>query len=332
MSYETRQIRFGYAAQTTYGTAEVDGAAMAEVTCEPFDVDPDVLIHELPQNHGTRRPVEQSTVHSTQGSACKFTVEGPVDLNDIDHFAYAHFQKAIEAVETEYTKTFNYFTIHPNFSANEGHYLTWIKRLPVASTSQKMCSCVASRFKLSAERDGLLRYSIDFVGLGTTNDTSNPSGTWTPRDGSDLVEFNDIASATLTHGAALASPTAITMQSFEIEGNWEYDKVGHSAANGFEELGIKNQTGSFKIKLLRDVTADEALVSLKTGELVKFSVDIGTITLVVTGKIESMEYDKEGLLVNSLSCSMKSSYSVSGVGECFTMTVANSIDRNWPAA
>jgi len=332
MSYESRQVRFGYAPQTTFGTAEVDGAAVSEVTCEPFNIDPDVIIHELPQNHGTRRPVEQSTVHSTQGSAAKFTVEGPVDLNDIDQFAYAHFQKVVEVNATEYTKTFTYFTAHPDFSADEGHFLTWFKCLPVAASSQKVGSCIAPRFKLSAERDGFLTYSIDFVGLGTTNDVSDPSGTWTPSDGSKLVEFNDIISATLSHGALLASPVALTMQSFEVEGVWEYDKVGHDSTNGFEEFGIKTQTGTFKVKMLRDSTADEAMLSLKTGELISFDVDFGSITITVTGKIEAMEYDNEGLLVNSITCSMKSSYTAGAVGECYTLVVANDIDRNWPAA
>ena len=331
-TYDVRQVRFGYDEQADFNVAEVDGNGVVEVTCEPFDFDPDVMIHELPQNHGTRQPVEQTTVHSVQGSSAKFTVVGPVDLNNIDQFAYAHFQKVVEGGDTEYTKTFTYFSTHPDFSADEGHFLTWYRRHPEASTSQKAKGCIAPRFKLSAERDGLLMYETDWVALGTTVDTSNPSGTWTPADGSGLVYFNDIASATLTHGASLASPTALTMQSFEVEGAYEVEKIGHSATDGFEQHGMKTRSGTFKIKMLRDSTADQALVSLKTGELVQFDVDLGTVTISVTGKIESLEYDKGGLLVNQISCRMLSAYDSSAVSECLTVVVQNSVDRSWPAA
>lgn len=332
MSQETRQTRYGYREQTDFNVAEIDSAAVSEITAEPFDIDPDVMITELPQNHGTHEPVEQSTVHSVQGSSAKFTVTGPVDLNDIDEFAFAHFQKVVEGADTEFTKTFTYYTSHPDFSADEGHFLTWFKRLPTASTSQKVRGCIASRFKLSAERDGMLTFETDWAALGSTLDTSNPSGTWTPRDGTDFVFFNSIATATLTHGASLASPTALTMQSFEVEGVFETEKVGHSAADGFEQHAMKNRSGSFKIKMLRDATADEALISLKTGELVQFDVDLGTVTISVTGKIEALEYEGEGLLVDSITCKMLSSYTAGSVGASLTVTIQNSIDRGWPAA
>jgi len=332
LTYETRQVRFGYAEQSVFATAEADDAAFNEITCDPFDIDPDVTIHETAHNHGTRQPVEQTTVHSVQGSSAKFSVACPVDLNDIDQFAYAHFQKVVEGADTEYTKTFTYFSEHPDFSSDEGHFLTWIKRLPIAGASQKVKGCISTRFKLSAERDGLLLYDSDWISLGTTNDESNPTGTWTPQDGSNFLHFNDIVSATLTHGAALSSPTALTMQSFEIEGSCEAEKIGHDSTNGFEQYGLKNRNGTFKIKMLRNSTADEALISLKSGELIQFDVDFGTLTISVTGKIESLEYDSEGLLLNSISCRMLSSYTAGTVGECLTLAVQNSIDRGWPAA
>lgn len=332
MSYDTRQVRFGYVEQTDFNVAETDSVVVNEVTCDPFDIDPDVMIHELSQNHGTRQPVAQSTVHSVQGSSAKFTVSGPVDVNDIDQFAYAHFQKVIEQSDTEFTKTFTFFSTHPDFSLDEGHFLTWIKRMPVASTSQKVHGCIASRFKLSAERNGMLMFESDWVSLGTTLDTSNPSGTWTPRTGAGFLYFNDIVSATLTHGANLTSPTALIMQSFEVESTFETEKIGHDATDGFEQHGMKTRSGTFKIGMLRDSTTDESLVSLKEGELVQFDVDFGTLTISVTGKIESLEYDSEGLLLNTITCRMLSSYAAGSVGECSTIVINNTVDRSWPAA
>lgn len=331
-TYETRQVRYGYAEQTAFDTPEVDSAGMAEISCEHFTIDPDVMVHELPHNHGTHQPVGQTTAHSVQGSSAKFTASGPVDLNDIDQFAYAHFQKVIEGADTEFTKTFTYYQTHPVFSDNTGHFLTWIKRQPESNVSQKVGGCIAPRFKLSAERDGMLMYETDWIARGTTDDTSNPSGTWTPRDGSGLLYFNDIVTATLTHGAALASPTALTMQSFEVEGVFDSEKIGHDATNGFEDHGMKERSGSFKIKMLRDTTADEALSSMKTGELVQFDVDFGTLTISVTGKIEALEYDTDGLLVNEITCRMLSQYTTGVISECLTIVVQNSVDRAWPSS
>lgn len=331
-TYESRQTRFGYAEQAVFTTVEIDSAAINEVTCDPFNIDPDVVIHELPHNHGTRQPVEQTTVHTIKGSSSSFSVAGPVDIIDIDQYAYAHFQRVGESADTEFTKTFIYFATHPTFSLNEGHFLTWVKRQPASSTSQKVGGCIAPRFKLSAERDGMLMQETDWVSLGTTDDTADPSGTWTPRDGSGFLYFNDIISATLTHGDLLSSPVALVMQSFEVEGVYETEKIGHDSVNGFENHGMKNRTGTFKIKMLRDTTADEAFSSLKTGEMVKFDVDFGLLTITTTGKIEAIEYESDGLLVNELTCRMLSTYSSSTVGECLAIVVNNSIDRSWPAA
>jgi len=330
-TYESRQVRFGYAEQTTFETAELDSAAMNEITCEAFNIDPDVMIHELPQNNGTRQPIEQNTAHSVKGSSAKFTVAGPVDISDIDQFAYAFFQRVEEAADSEFTKDFYFFTTHPDFTEDAGHFLTWIKRMPEASVSQKVLGCIANRFNLSAERDGMLMFETDWRALGTTNDTSNPSGTWTPPDGETFLYFNDIVTATLTHGAALASPTNLVMQSFEVEGVVEVDKIGHSATAGFEQHGIKNREGTFKIKMLRDSTADESLISLKEGELIKFTVDFGTLSFIVTGKIEALDYDADGLLVNEITCRIFANYEAGGVGNGFSITVKNSIDRAWPA-
>lgn len=329
---ETRQVRYGYAEQTDFDAPIAVDQAFNEVTVEPLDIDADVMVHDLPAQHGTPQPVEQTTAHSTQGSSANFTVSGPVDLRDIDQYAYAHFQKVIEQADTEYTKTFTYYTTQPDFSADDGHFLTWIKRLPDANSSQHIGGCIASRFKFSAERDGMLLFETDWKGLGTSDDDADPSGTWTPSDGGDFVYFNDIASATLTHGAGLTSPVAIKLRSFEVEGTYECDKIGHDATAGFESFGLSQRTGSFKIELLRDASTQEAIASMKAGEMVQFDVDLGTVTITVNGKIETNEYASEGLLMSTLTCRMLSEYSAGSVGESLTVVVQNALDRAWPSS
>lgn len=333
MSNETREIRFGYAEQTAFNAAEADDAAMDEPTIDMFTIDPDVMIHELPANHGSHNPVEQTTAHSVLGASPTFPINGPLDLNDIDQFIYAHTQKVIELADTEFTKTFTYFTTAPDFSADEGHFLTWIKRLPTAAgTSQKVSGCICPRIKIFGERNGMLMFESDWVGHGDSNDISVPSGTWTPRDGTGLVFFNQAATATITQGAGLTSPIGILMKSFEIEGVWEPEPLGHDAVLGFTNFGMKNRSGTFKIDLLRDVYSDEAIKSLKAGEMIEVALDFGTVTITISGKIEGFEYDSEGLFANSLTCKMLGTYSVGSWGEPLTIVVQNTVDRGWPAA
>ena len=332
--YEAKQVRFGYREQTAFATPEIDSAAFEEVSIEPFNVDPDVLINELSVNHGSRHPVEQITAHSTKGSVGKFPVAGPVDLNDIDQFLYAHFQKVVEEADTLYTKTFTHFAEHPSFHDNGGHFLTWVRYHPAASTSQKMGGCIAPRIKISGERNGFIKFESDWVSYGTPDDASNPDGTWTPRDGSDLLYFNDIVTATLTKGAGQSSPVNITMRSFDIESIFEVEPVGFNTTFGFEDFALKNRSGSFTINMLRDATADEALISLKAGELVQLDIDIGLMTINITGKIESVEYDTDGLLANTITCRMLAPYVAGTVTDPLTIVVQNAIDRGagWPAS
>ena len=332
MPNESKEVRFGYREQTDFDTIEVEGGAFEEVSCEPFSPDTDVTIHELPMAHGSFNPVEQNTIHSIQGNMPKFPVNFAVDINDIDQFLYAHFQKVIELADTEFTKTFTYFTTHPDYTLDEGHFLTWVRRNPVASTSSGFSGCIAPRFKLSGERDGMINFESDWVAHGNSQDTFNPSGTWTPKTGQNILLFNSIVSATLSHGASLASPLPLTMKNFEVEGLYEVDKLGHSASNGFDSYGLKDRSGSFKINLLRDAAIDEALLSYKIGEMVQLSIDINLMTITVTGKIEALEYDPDGLLGVSLTCKMLGTYSVGAWGEPLTIVVNNSIDRGWPAA
>lgn len=330
---ETRKLRYGIAEQGTWGTAIADASAFRELTCEPVNIEHDVRKYDMPAHHGSANPVDQTMAVTTKGSAGKFTIVQPFDFLATDILAYAHFQKVVEGAATAYTKTFTYYTAHPTFSSNEGKFVTFIKRLPDASTSQKVHSAICTRFKISGQRDGLIMTEHEMVSLGVPSDTSNPSGTWTPSAGASLLYFNDITAATLTHGAALTSPSNITLKSFEVEGQFEVDKIGYDATNGFQAFGMKNRSGMFKIGLLRDSTADDAIASYKVGEMVKLVITFGSVAAItVSGKIDAFEYDKDGLLAESITFKMLSTYTAGTVGEMFTFVMSNDTNRSWPTS
>jgi hypothetical protein len=334
-SLETRQLRFGYKEQSTFDTPEVDGSAVNEVTVEPFDLDPDVMVHDMPQDHGSRSPVEQNTVHSILGSTAKFSVKCPVDLNDIDHYLYSHFHSVVEAAGSPYLKTFKYFTTHPSFANDEGHFLTWWKRLPTASVSQKAGGCIANRIKLSAERDKIVQFESDWLSHGSPIDNSNPFGVWTPRDGSNLLYFNDLTAVSIIYGdnpspSPDPSPVSATIHSFEIECNYDVTKLGHNAVQGYTDFGFSGRSGNFKLKLLRDVASDTAFAALKAGTICQISFAFGsTMTIDFSGKIEKIDYDAEGLLIDNITGRLFSTHTADQWGELIQITVANDIDRSW---
>lgn len=329
---ETRETRYGYGVETAFGTAVADNGAFNEVACESFNFDLGVIVDEVPQNGGTRMPIQQTTQHSTQGSAAMFSVTGPITLRDIDHIMYAHFQDVVENAGT-LVKTFTPCTTQPDFSSNEGHFLTWVKRMPIASTSEKATSAICTRLKVSAERDGYYKFDTDWIGLGTSLHTSNPSGAWIVETPSTLIRFNDISVATLSHGSSLGSPFNLILHSFEIETKYDVEKVGQSASNGFATFGMKGLTGSWKISVLRgNSSITEAIASIKAGEMVQLVITAPTLTITIDGKIDTHEDAKDGLLMTTISGTMFAPYETGAVTLPVTYVLDNDIDRNWPAS
>jgi hypothetical protein len=328
---DSRELRFGFRPQSVFATPEALSADFVEAIVDPFSVDRDVIIVELPANHGSRNPVQQDSAHSTKGSSATFPINCPVNKNTLDQFLYAFFQKVVEAADTEHTKTFTFFTTHPVFSDDEGHFLTWIVRRPITATSSTYGGCICRRIKLSGERDGLLRFESDWQGFGGGADGETPSGTWTVDDPTGLIYFNDCVSATLSFDVGFDTPFDVIVKDFEIEASHEHEKAGHTSA-GYEAPVLSGRKGTFKVHLLRDSTADEQLVNLKSGALIEFSMDFGSVAFTITGKITAIETDNSGTLAESLTCDMFASYVSETVGQPLTIVVENEIDRNWPAA
>jgi len=328
---ETREVRYGYAEQSDFDVPKTVSDPFIEVSVEPLDVKRDTIITEVPGDHGSRSPVEQNSDHSVVGSAASFTTTGPVNLETIDQFLYAFFQKVVELADTVFTKTFTLFSTHPIFLSDEGHFLTWIKRFPEDATSQLVGGCIATRLKLSGARDEMLKFEFDWRGYGPGAESQTPTGTWTPDDGDSFVYFNDALSATLSFDVGFDTPIDVVVRDFEIDISHEYEKTGHKAA-GFEAHALHGREGTFKVNLLRDSTTDEAISALRAGTVVEFTMDFGLLAFNVTGKIEDIEYDDSGLLAESITCKMLSTSVAGTVGEMATVVVENTVDRSWPAA
>ena len=325
---ESMERRFGIREQSAYDTVEVDGAEFIELTLDSAKVSRDQQVYEIAANHGSKNPTQQHVIVTDRGGSGEIVLAGPINLNDIDLLSYAHFQKVVEGDSTPYTKTYEHYETHPDFTADAGKFLTFIRRLPEASTSYKVGGCICSNLKISGARDELLMYEATLRGVGPGIDTSNPSGTWTPSDDADFMYFNDIESAALDFSAGLASPIDVLIRSFEIESNYEIEKVGHDAVDGFQMLAFMNRGGSFKVDLLRDSTATDILAAITDNGMCRFTLDLGELTVDVTGKVEDAEQSEDGLLAESITCRMLSVTNGS-VEPMFIFAVMNETDRGW---
>lgn len=320
--------RFGICEQSAYATPEADGVAFIELTLDDCKVNRDQQIYDIAANHGSKSPTQQHVVVTNRGGSAEIVLSGPVNPNDLDMLAYAHFQKVVEGDSTPFTKTFTHYATHPDFTANAGKFLTFCRRLPESSTSFKVGGCLCSSLKLSAARDEMLMYEATLRGLGKGVDNSNPSGTWTPSDDADFLYFNDIESATLDFSDGLASPIDVLLRSFEIESSYEIEKVGHSDTDGFQMLAFMNRSGTFKIDMLRDSLATDMLDAVTNNSMCRFTVDLGELTIDVTGKVETPEQSGDGLLAESVSFRMLATTNGS-VGDMFTLALMNATDRGW---
>jgi len=166
--YEGREVRIGFSAQAqnTFGTRKVDGDLFTEVNAEIVEMGRDIKLHELTTSSGTKQPVYADRLTNTSGSIPAFVVTGPFSYYEGDQFLNAFCQAVKEYDAAPFRKEFTPFATHPDFTAaDEGHYLTWIKRFPNASKSWAAEGCVASKLKWECERDGFLITEYEYSSM-----------------------------------------------------------------------------------------------------------------------------------------------------------------------
>ena len=330
---ESKECRFGFATQAVFVTPAGDADAVTEVSVEAFDIEDGTKRHEIAGVYGSKNVTKLNTSYSTTGVISNFTTVGAVNLDTVDHFLYAHFQNVLEFDDTQFTKAFHYFTVQPDFSLDEGHFLTWFKLFPDASSSYKLGSCIVNSFKLSGERDGLIMLDCGWKGLGVPSVVSNPSGVWTINSGDNFVEFNSMTSATLT--IADASPFNIILKSFEVESSYTVAGVGQDATDGLQSYGIFDRKGKFTVVVLRDTNVTDIVNATRTGDMVTLAIDLGAMTIQATGQLESKNDSADGLATITLNCKMSAEISTLGVVDdsgMLEIVVRNSHDRSWPSA
>lgn len=344
--YEGKEVRIGFSpqAQNTFGTRKVDGDVFTEVSAEVVEMTRDIKTHELTTSSGTKQPVYADRISNTTGSVPSFVVTGPFSYYEGDQFMNAFFQAVKERDAAPFRKEFTPFSIHPDFTAaDEGHYLTWIKRFPKASASWAAEGCVAKSFKLECERDGFLISECEWFAHGALELDANPSGTWerglTAVGGGDgqptsygILFFNDLDTVQVTiMTAAAVTPT---LKKFSIEVNREVEGVGPDGSGSFNNWGMSQVAGTMEITMLKDDLTDSLLHSHETDDFIQLNVNwgaanataVGEVEIIATGKITDIVIGEDGLTESVITADLLAADSSS---DMLNIKVANNIDRTW---
>lgn len=353
---EGRQSRYGYndVDSGTFKTAASDSDTYTEISAEHFDIDRDLQGHDIPGSHGTRQVVHANTLTTPKGAMAKFTVSGPASIFQIDEYLYAFSQKVVEA-STPFTKVFTPFSTHPDFSANAGHYLTWASGYAVNTTSWKATSCICTRIKFSIERNGWLMFEADWVSptVPAVNSAVYESGTWEfgldGPGGSDAqssqygyLHWSDLDRMSMDTDAT-PSPLAegVVFHAMEFELGYEgVEGIHPDGSGGYNNIGLSGLFGNFSLTIQKDSISEGALtaqsgnlpVNMIIGWGVAGALQDGEFEAVIRGKFNPDGYavDKEGLNKVVLSGTMSSANDSSD--DMYQISLANSIDRSWPAA
>ena len=353
---EGRQWIYAYneADSGTFKTPAADSDTFTRINCEHFNIERGLVGHDIPGSHGTRQVVEANTFTTAKGAMAKFTVQGPLSLNEVDQYLYAHTQKVVEA-STPFLKTFTPFVTHPDFSASAGHFLTWASGSPTAAQSQKAISAVCSRFKMIQERNKFAMIETDWVSPepATVDSTVAEDGTFEfglkgPGGADDstndygFLHWNSLDIITMDFDG-VASPIADALVFEQIEFELQYEDVEGchpDGTGGYDSLAMKGLTGTFQITIKRDSYSQNAFANVAGNNAVTIILGWGAAGALIDGEMEvtlhgkvnpdGIAEDKEGIASMVISGTLAATNDAAT--PMYSIKLSNGIDRSWPAA
>lgn len=244
--YDPKEITLLIAEQATFGTAIADDAAASWhlIQCKGGGISPDVQIIDAEADRGYRYKDVDDYYHTELGGMHKITIpDMVVRKNDMARFSQLFFHNCTEGASTPFSKVFTIPTAYPDFSADEGLFVSVIQKMPVASKSLKVNDAICQHLHLSTAPGKPLTLSADLVARGLVTKTANPSATvleaaqslfhWTPMHRGFLYNI----------GGSDITPH---LYSIDIDLAWDVTLVGTDATSGGETYMLKNFQGKIE--------------------------------------------------------------------------------------
>jgi hypothetical protein len=315
--------------------------------CDPWDITgraktyelPDVGLHDFAGNDAVKI--------IPSGSMPTFTLPAmPFTIYTAHHFLYAYWQQVVQAGAAG-SEAYWYSSAsgsRPNFSDNEGHYLTVLNIFPDPANpgqhlSHKYADCICSSLKLSWEADGLLMIEPGMVarGAGTTNNDTSAATLTDPQGATNnlgLKDFWDITEASInfeTAGGSVGTSSDLILNKIEVNLTQDILKQGPGGKGSFTNYGIINRDGTFSIEIKKDTAAESVISQYLTGQPVKVFLRCGAKAVPTVGDVAIEFHGKltaDPTFPNNgeIGCIMTGR--LTGA-DCFSIRVCNGKNEGW---
>lgn len=215
--FNSKNVKLGYAAETTFGTAIADAAAFTQlVEFDSVTIDYGLAQDFTKKNRGTTspHPFDDDIYSSHTGGLRVITISGLIlRKDDAPYFLYGVFQNVTEGAETPFQKTFTFSSTQPVFSSNAGMFMTIALDKHIASYDEKYTSCIVRSITLTADLvsgDGRLRADVELISGFAPSTTANISGTWTAK-AQEYLDFNAMTLAQIDDADVVVYDFSVTM-------------------------------------------------------------------------------------------------------------------------
>jgi hypothetical protein len=345
-NYDPTRRFVAIAEQSQFGVPISNSGSYLKLLCDPIEVTGRAKTFEVPDVGGHDFPSDDAMQVSASGSMPTFTLTGPASIYTLHQLLYAFWQQVVQCGDTG--KESYWFSAasgsKPDFSADEGHYLTVLNVFPDPSNegqhlSHKYADCISNSMKLSIAADELLQGEFGMVarGAGTTNNDTSVATFTEPQGATNnlgLIDFWDITDASInfeTAGGAPSTSADLILNKIEFGATQDVLRQGPNGKHSFVNYGILNRAGTFSIEIKKDAAAESVISQYVSGQPVRVFLrlgakhvpEVGNLAIECHGKLTADPTFPDN---GEIGCVLTGKFTGT---DCFTVRLCNGKDESW---
>lgn len=332
--YSGKDFVYAMAEEETFGTAIDDTEVAIQLSCANFTINQDLKVRTPDRASGQRFPDILDISADIKGAVFNCSVPTEVLKEELAYWLYLVLQNVLETGETPFTKTFKTPATAsiPDFAAtpSEGLFMTFWKKAPVASVSEKLTSMIGRKIELVVAADtngtGNLFATVEICGFKGFSRVANPSGTWT-KTTQTKFNFHDIKTFTVGGEDCILKNFSLSIESNPIP-------IGPDGLGSWTNFALANWNVTCEITVVWDANARTALGSMDSSSEQDIILEWGTaaadghLKFEIKGKFQSgdlVEGETEDVTLSLLGAS-----DIVGSEELLTITLSDAQDLTWP--